>query len=179
MFSEFHRRLKRIRIICKSSLIGIVLFQFLFLTSAQVGKAESVVTISCGIGSDQTYTVSIPDGIARNGSRCEGELILDLRVKIIADTAFANSKLTSVVIPDSVVSIGNSAFKDSQVKSVILGESVYFIGEMAFENTKISSVIIPDSADNFGGWIFRGTPITTVQYCLFYVVGYGPDTYER
>ena len=163
--------MERKGIIILTTALGVVLIQIIGLTFTQVVSANSVLTFQCGFGADKSYTVSMPDGVAKNGSGCEGELVLDSKVKVIDREAFANSKLTSVVIPDSVKSIGHRAFKNSLINSVVFGNSVQWIGEMAFENTKISNVIIPDSAERINNWIFRGAPILNVEYCLAYVWG--------
>ena len=78
-------------------------------------------------------------------------------VKSICSEAFKNSKITSVVIPDSVTSIGTSAFSSCySLTSVVIGDSVTSIGSFAFSwCTSLTSVVIPDS-------------VTSIDYEAFY-----------
>ena len=58
---------------------------------------------------------------------------LTYRVERIGDNAFAHSSLKSVIIPESVTSIGEGAFKDcSKLESITIPDSVTSIGDLAF-----------------------------------------------
>jgi len=73
--------------------------------------------------------------------------------------------ITSITIPDSVVSIGNYAFAGcSGLTSVTIGNSVTSIGGNAFYNCiALTSVNIPDSVTNVGNQSFQGcTRLATV-----------------
>ena len=84
--------------------------------------------------------------------------------KVICDEAFRWSKLigcrslTSLVIPDSVTSIGDSAFWDCcSLSSVVIPDSVTSIGDKAFYRcSSLSSVVIPESVVNLNGNPFKG-----------------------
>ncbi len=57
-------------------------------------------------------------------------------VTSVGEGAFYNSYLTSIIIPDSVTSIGTMAFAGcTRLKSIMIGEGVEFIGDMAFTLT--------------------------------------------
>ena len=91
------------------------------------------------------------------GSVCDLDIVIpttynDLPVTEIAEGAFSSSVLTSVVIPDSVVSIGMRAFANSEkLQSVTLGKNVETIGTMAFEHCHaLTSIEIPDSVTTIG-----------------------------
>lgn len=53
--------------------------------------------------------------------------------------------ITSVVIPDSVTSIGDQAFRMNDISSLTLGNSVQSIGFFAFQLNRLISVNIPNS----------------------------------
>jgi len=58
---------------------------------------------------------------------------------------FSNQGITSIAIPDSVISIGSLAFENNQLTSITIPNSVTFIGERAFRGNQLTSVVIPDS----------------------------------
>ena len=76
-----------------------------------------------------------------------------LPVKVIYSKAFYENKtITSVIIPDSVTSIGDSAFYScDSLTSVVIGDSVTSIGNSAFSGcSSLSSIVIPDSVTSIG-----------------------------
>ena len=75
------------------------------------------------------------------------------------------TSLTSVVIGDSVTSIGNYAFSGcTSLTSVVIGDSVTSIGDSAFRRcTSLTSVTIPDSVTSIDEGAFYGcTSLTSV-----------------
>ena len=92
---------------------------------------------------------------------------------VIGDDAFAGGsvvngqwvlghQLTSVVIPNSVTSIGNSAFGDNNLTSVVIPSSVTSIGNWAFGDNNLTSVVIPSSVTSIEGWAFVNNNLTSV-----------------
>ena len=73
-------------------------------------------------------------------------------VTTIGDYAFYCSGLTSIEIPDSVTTIGDSAFSNcSSLTSVVIGDSVTTIGDDAFLFcSSLTSIEIPDSVTTIG-----------------------------
>ena len=77
----------------------------------------------------------------------------------IGDSAFGGcSGLTRITIPDSVTSIGSSAFSGcSGLTSITIPNSVTSIGDWAFSDcSKLTSVTIPDSVTSIGEYAFSG-----------------------
>ena len=77
-----------------------------------------------------------------------------------------NTSITSVVIPNSVTSIGSSAFEGcTGLKSVTIPDSVTSIGYSAFSGcTSLTSVTIPDSVTSIGNDAFYRCTSLTI-YC--------------
>ena len=95
-------------------------------------------------------------GAFQNCSTLE-TIILPDSVQSIGDYAFSGcSSLTSIIIPDSVTSIGTQAFsKCSSLTSITIPDGVTKIGSSAFSGcTGLLSIIIPDSVTSIGDSAF-------------------------
>ena len=91
--------------------------------------------------------------------------IRGLPVTQIRDGVFRNRNLTTVIIPDSVGSIGNFAFAENrQLTNLYIGSNVVYIGEGAFKDCRsLTNVVIPDSVTVIYGKAFEGcTGLTSV-----------------
>lgn len=108
-------------------------------------NADGVTCTITGKGVCNDYDVVIP------------EYIDNYQVTAIGKMAFwAEYWITSVTMPDSVVSIGISAFEDcDQLKSITLSNSLDSIGTYAFKGCKsLESINLPDSLTSIGGGVF-------------------------
>ena len=74
-----------------------------------------------------------------------------------------NRSITSVVIPNSVKSIGDSAFRDcSALTSIKIPNSVTSIGDSAFYScSALTSIKIPNSVKSIGSYVFQGCSALT------------------
>ena len=100
-------------------------------------------------------------------SSCGSDVIIpktinDYNVTKIETTAFDDKQLTSVVIPDSVISIGYYAFRNNQLTSVVIPNSVISIGEWAFYNNQLTSVTIENGVEIIEYLAFRNNNLTAV-----------------
>ena len=85
----------------------------------------------------------------------------------IGESAFANSNVVSVVIPDSVTYIGHGAFSDCRdLVSVTIGSGMTGIGSEAFSScTELTSITFPESVTSIGGVAFyRCIALTSVTF---------------
>ena len=93
----------------------------------------------------------IPEHVQYNGE--------NYTVVKIGDNAFHACNLSSVVFPNSIISIGESAFASDTYVSLIgelhLPDNLQTIGYSAFEwNTALTAVYIPNSVRSVGQWCF-------------------------
>jgi len=108
------------------------------------------------------YTVSGKTAYVTNSPNASGNVVITntydgYPVTSIGDDAFASSGITSVIIPNSVTTIGVGAFfKCYDLTSVTIPNSVTSIGESAFnECLGLTNITIPDSVTNIGEYAFE------------------------
>jgi hypothetical protein len=85
-----------------------------------------------------------------------------LPVTIIGNGAFREKQLTSVTIPNSVISIGQGAFAQNRLTSVTIPNSVTTIGDSAFVVNQLTSVIIPGSVTTIDREVFAQNQLTSI-----------------
>lgn len=126
---------------------------------------EKTVLIWYAIGKTET-SFTIPDGVTK-----------------IGDNAFScfNSKLKSVIISDSVTTIGNSAFFEcTSLSSIKIGKGVKIICDSAFcDCWGLNSIIIPNGVTYIGKHVFYDckkiksiTLPKSVMYIGYEAIGY-------
>ena len=100
------------------------------------------------INAEKKTSVSIPSAVEYNGET--------FSVTSIGYEAFQNCDLTSIIIPNSVTSIGAYAFHGCLgLTSIIIPNSVTSIGNEAFGCCKaLTSIIIPNSVISIGDGAF-------------------------
>ena len=89
-------------------------------------------------------------------------VVLPDGLETIGESAFENTTLTSLFIPDRVTTIGNKAFKNAAIAEINLPEGVASIGDEAFLGTKLSTIAFPASLKTIGASAFKNTPLSTL-----------------
>ena len=87
-------------------------------------------------------------------------VVIPNTVTSIGESAFENNQLTEVTIPSSVTSIGESAFSRNQLTEVVIPSSVSSIGNYAFYGNKLTKLTIPSSVISIGDSAFYGNKLT-------------------
>ena len=96
------------------------------------------------------------------GSGCTGRLTIPPIVNKIGINAFANSDVTSLSLPETLVEIDDYAFLYStHLTSADLPESLTTIGALAFGYTSLTSITLPESATSLDDSVFAGIPTLT------------------
>ncbi|MBO5333772.1 MAG: leucine-rich repeat protein [Clostridia bacterium] len=98
------------------------------------------------------------------------KLVINDGVTTIGDyAAYSCSKLATVTIPDSVITIGNRSFSGCRFNQVTIGNSVTTIGDYAFSVCNyLSSITIPESVTTIGaGAFYSCTSLHSVYYTGF------------
>jgi len=88
-------------------------------------------------------------------------IVLPNTIKTIGENAFSNSGIRSIVIPEGIETIGNNAFKECMsLAEIRLPNSLLNIGYFAFGQTVIKHIFIPQNVANItpgtGANIFTG-----------------------
>lgn len=88
-------------------------------------------------------------------------IVLPNTIKTIGENAFSNSGIRSIVIPEGIETIGNNAFKECMsLADIRLPNSLLNIGYFAFGQTVIKHIFIPQNVANItpgtGANIFTG-----------------------
>ncbi len=105
------------------------------------------------------------EGYYQGEQTVAGEYQIKAGTRCIGDRAFEYcGNLTSVVIPNSVTSIGAYAFSKCPLTSIEIPNSVTNIGFGAFEDCRnLTMIKIPDSVTNIGAYAFYECPLTNVE----------------
>ncbi len=85
------------------------------------------------------------------------EIVVPEWVGNIHDKGFMNSKISKVVLSDSLVAIGSGAFQNSGITSIVIPSSIDFLANQTFLNCRLlTEVTIPASVEQVGDEVFKG-----------------------
>lgn len=121
---------------------------------------------ACFVFDDATKTIT---DYKETDPSCLSDVVIPstingVEVRHIADFAFDEKGLTSVVIPKSIISIGIAAFYNNKIASVTISNGVTTIGNGAFENNLLTTVIIPNSVKSIGSTAFFDNDIAHLGF---------------
>jgi hypothetical protein len=83
-------------------------------------------------------------------------------VRVIRPREYFRSRLTYVVIPDSVTEIGGHAFDDNNLIGIRLPNGITVIEWGAFADNQIANVVIPDSVTSIRHMAFERNNLTSI-----------------
>lgn len=108
-----------------------------------------------------------PNGYIETGDLVIPSSINGVTITKIADQAFTNSGITSVIFPDTITTIGGQAFYLNQLKKVVIPTSVTTIGESAFGSNRITELVLPTTITSLGGGAFRNNQLPIDQAFVY------------
>lgn len=119
-------------------------------------------TLASDGGAQLDSVISLPtsDIVIPRAATVGGKI---LPVTSIKGFAFDSRKITSVVLPDTLVSIGSHAFNNNLLTSVSLPDSVVSAELLAFGNNRISSVTFSKSMKILDSAVFSYNYLTTLE----------------
>jgi hypothetical protein len=124
------------------------------------------ITIPSALGGYPTVAILGGAFVSENGQLITSLIIPD-SVTTIGIQAFANCEMTAVVIPGSVTSIGDSAFQVCvHLTSLTIGKGITTIGNYMFQLcSALTSVTIPDSVTTIGQGAFsQCSSLTSITF---------------
>lgn len=117
------------------------------LTSINVDSGNSFYCSQDGI----LFTKDMTELICYPAAKEGGHYAVPSGVVIICDEAFDSSyNLTSVDLPEGLISIGAGAFSDCSLISIDLPESLVSIGASAFYGKNWTSLVLPENLRSVG-----------------------------
>lgn len=101
-----------------------------------------------------------------NGEQLPENLVIPADVENISDYAFYGcTEIKTVIIPDTVVSIGGYAFKSTGIESLVIPDNVVSIGAGAFACTKIKSVKLNENITTVSSSCFNScSELETIEF---------------
>ena len=140
--------------------------------SAQFNYNNGAEITGCS-GGCQSSNLVVPDTI--NGNvvfRIGYEAFRDMElssvtipegVLSIGHSAFADNELTSILIPNSVIHIEDGAFDANQLTSLSIGSNVVTIGRFSFMDNQLTTVSIPNNVVNIDSHAFRENYLQSIS----------------
>lgn len=147
------------------------------MTAINVDDDNAVYSSKDGVFFDKSGETLLQYPNAKEGTA----YVLPEGVKTIRTNAFyRNNKLESVVLADSVTSIGAAAFSYSQIKNITLGSSLENIEEGAFERCEnLGNIILPDTLKTIGKAAFYACTSITEVTIPNSVITIGKSAFQR
>lgn len=142
-------------------IVGLMLAVVLLVVPTSFNK------VYADIPSEFTYTESNSMATITGYTGSSNDIIIPdeidgYPVTAIGNEAFHSKRLTSVTIPEGVLSIGSSAFHSNNLTSVTIPNSVTTISDRAFAWNSIVDLVIPDSVPSIGDYAFSSNNLSNV-----------------
>ena len=125
---------------------------------------EKDVVIPSSINGTKVVAIG---GAAFGGKKLTSVIIPNTVINIMdreyRSNAFGNNNLKKVIIPDSVTTIGDSAFYNNQLTNVSISNNIVTIGKNAFKDNLITNVKLSSSLTSIGQYAFENNQLETFE----------------
>lgn len=165
-----------------SSVTNLQAFAFLrcaSLTNISVDPANNAYSSLGGVLYDKNQTTLIAYPTGRSGA-----FIMSNSASSIGPFAFYESAVTSVVLSNSIGTLGASAFaRCFNLTNINLGSGLWKIGDSAFWTcSQLTTITIPSSVVIIGGSVFYSTGLTNISlprqfWTNLATIGVHPNTF--
>lgn len=122
------------------------------MTKDEAESITNIGTVFSGVKSDEGWSFE------------EFMYFTNVKLNQLSESAFENSDITSIVLPQNITSIGKNAFANCpKLKNVELNNSITIIPDGCFLNcTSLSNFNLPDSITHINKFAFGGTGIDKI-----------------
>ncbi|MBR2786717.1 MAG: leucine-rich repeat protein [Clostridia bacterium] len=115
------------------------------------------ITSKADIEKYYPYGLNIPETVDVGKEKCT--------VSAIADEALKDLPVKKILMPDTIETIGNKAFANNKITEIILSRNLKSIGDNVFEDcTQLEWIYIPEATKTIGASLFKNNTIVTI-YC--------------
>ncbi len=135
---------------------------FVVETETELEKFKYYGTSNIEITDPSLFTFDASTGTITGYIGTETDIVIPceidgVKVVSIGESAFFNSRITSVVMPNSIINMGKYAFMSSiELLNVTLSNKLVSISDSVFEGcTKLAEITIPDSVTSIGNRAFE------------------------
>jgi hypothetical protein len=92
-------------------------------------------------------------------------VVIPNTVTVIEGTVFQNNELTgSITLPSGLTTIGDYAFDNNKINTVIIPDSVTILASYAFRNNELKAVVIGDGVTSINSYTFQNNEITSLTF---------------
>ncbi|REK71332.1 S-layer homology domain-containing protein [Paenibacillus paeoniae] len=151
----------------KNSVICLLIALFAFGTSFSqiraVNAAENDFTFTVGSNGATVVSYGGTDLDVIIPATYEGTAVTEIGRSAFDTNGTGKPKIRSVVIPNSVKVIQTYGFRYTSLTSIDLPDSLLTIGASAFENNPLTTVVFPDSVTMVGNYSFYMNSLTSIK----------------
>lgn len=107
--------------------------------------------------------IDVPDEFFQNCMNLK-TVSFSSEVRTIGNLTFSDTGIVSMVMPDTIISLGFSSFYSSLIENISLNDGLKSIGSNAFASTPIREIDFPESVNSIGSYAFSNTRLNSITF---------------